>query len=213
MSAATISDFICRCDLCDKYSTSDPTLLRHHIRHVHVLNGPFRCGVCSKDIFGGRRAFHRHLQLHAIDQRDFQCDYCSKEFVSADRLSSHIRSVHMERSFACDQCPKIFATKFSLSRHASAVHKCRAGAEDCKLYTCGRCHYSTPYMSNLTAHVRRIHKISGYTAGRTARKVIATSGVSHRRTMAEKAHEETQTFLASLSKRRGEKVTITGKKL
>ena len=51
------SSLICRCDLCDKYSTSDPNLLRHHIRHAHVFNGPFRCGVCSKDIFGGRRVF------------------------------------------------------------------------------------------------------------------------------------------------------------
>ena len=68
-------------------------------------------------------------------------------------------------------------------------------------------------MSNLTAHVRRVHKIPGYTAGRTARTVIATSGVSHRRTMVKKAQEETRIFLASLSERRGKKVTIEGKAL
>ena len=65
-------------------------------------------------------------------------------------------------------------------------------------------------MSNLTAHVRRVHKIPGYTAGRTARTVIATSGVSHRRKMVEKAEEETKIFLASLSERRGKTVTIEG---
>ena len=204
-----------RCDLCDKYSTSDPNLLRHHIRHAHVFNGPFRCGVCSKDIFGGRRVFQRHLQLHAKDHRDFQCDYCSKEFVSGDRLSAHIQSVHMERSFACKTCPKIFATKFGLARHTRAIHGCHQAAASTekaayKLYSCERCTYSTPYMSNLTSHVRRVHKVLGYTAGRTARKVIALSGASHRCIMAEKAKVETQIYLASLSSRRGKKVTIEG---
>ena len=100
----------------------------------------------------------------------------------------------------------------SRSRAIHGYHKAAASTEGagCKLYSCERCTYSTPYMHNMTTHVRRVHKVLGYTAGRTARKVIALSGASHRCTMAEKAKVETQIYLASLSSRRGKKVTIEG---
>ena len=215
------------CDLCS-YTTRLPSRLRHHIRHAHVDNGPFQCGVCSKEIFGGRRVFQRHLQLHARDHRDHVCDYCSKEFVSADRLGAHVRGVHMARTHQCDKCPKLFGTKFGLRRHVAAVHE--AAALDKKAYECKkystvnsfllhesslnciftRCDYSTSFLSNLTAHVRRVHKIEGFTAGRTTRKILGASRQSHRKAMLEKAEAETAAYLAELSARRGTKVTIAG---
>jgi hypothetical protein len=65
-------------------------------------------------------------------------------------------------------------------------------------------------MSNLSSHVRRVHKIAGFTAGRAPRKILGSTGESHRKLMAERAQAETEMYLEELSKRRGKKVTVQG---
>ena len=52
-----------------------------------------------------------------------------------------------------------------------------------KPYKCDECKYESSFMSNLTAHKRRIHKKSDYTAGKAlkgARKMLGESESGHR---------------------------------
>ena len=164
-----------KCDLC-AYKARKPEDLRHHLRHAHVNNGPFKCRICEKEIFGGRKVFKEHLMLHAGD-RAHMCQFCDKRFISEGRVKAHINNVHLaQNEFKCNICSKGFQTKYALQRH-EMLHKSE------KPYKCDECQYSSSFMSNLTAHKRRIHKRDNYTAGKAlkeARKVLGGSESDHR---------------------------------
>lgn len=119
-------------------------------------------------------------------------------------MTLQIQSVHLGLTHRCVVCSKEFSSKSVLARHERAAHSEEA-------LSCARCTYTTPYVANLTAHMRRVHGQEGFSAGRAIRgprKALAKSAATHMKAMDKLTKEETERYLKTLSEKRGCEVTI-----
>ena len=144
-----------------KYSTHGRQLLRAHLRQ-HRESEALQCPVCSKTLTGGPKAFRHHMKLHAGD-RAFPCPQCDKSFVSQSRLTYHRSTVHDPPKFQCDQCSKLFRSKVNFTRHL-LVHS------NARPHVCHICQAAFRTPGHLTSHVQTVHRITEFTAGKTAKE-------------------------------------------
>ena len=144
-----------------RYATHGRQLLRAHLRQ-HRESGALQCPVCSKTLTGGPKAFRHHMKLHAGD-RAFPCPQCDKSFVSQSRLTYHRSTVHDPPKFQCDQCSKLFRSKVNFSRHL-LVHS------NARPHVCHICQAAFRTPGHLTSHVQTVHRLSEFTAGKTAKE-------------------------------------------
>ena len=148
------------------YSTSSKQLMRAH-RLSHANNSVIKCPVCDKEYLGGAKAFKNHMKLHTGD-KNYICHICDKSFVSQSRLTYHKANVHEPPKYQCDNCSKMFRSKVSFERHI-LVHSSDPVAS--RPFQCEFCDYKARTSGNLTSHVKSIHNINNFTAGKKFKEI------------------------------------------
>lgn len=155
----------CEEEDCD-YTTTSKQLMRAH-KVSHTNNSVIKCPVCDKEYLGGAKAFKNHMKLHT-GEKNYICQLCDKSFVSQSRLTYHKSNVHEPPKFQCDNCSKMFRSKVSFERHI-LVHS--SDPVISRPFHCEYCDYKARTSGNLTSHVKSIHNIDNFTAGRRVKEL------------------------------------------
>lgn len=101
--------------------------------------------------------------------------------MSQSRLTYHKANVHDPPKYQCDNCSKMFRSKVSFERHI-LVHSNDPNTS--RPFQCEFCEYKARTSGNLTSHVKSIHLITDFTAGKkekeqkkekVSRKVLSLS--------------------------------------
>ena len=83
--------------------------------------------------------------------------------MSQSRLTYHKANVHEPPKYQCDNCSKMFRSKVSFERHI-LVHSNDPNTS--RPFQCEFCDYKARTSGNLTSHVKSIHLITDFTAGK-----------------------------------------------
>ncbi|VVC28713.1 Hypothetical protein CINCED_3A011968 [Cinara cedri] len=115
---------------------------------------PNACGRTYKALHGVRQ----HLRYECGVKPKFSCSVCTKCFAYKNVLKIHMASVHNVSSlrYGCpnSHCSRSYKNKGSLSFHLK--YECGKPPE----YQCPICRKSFHQKSNLTKHLRLVHKLS-----------------------------------------------------
>ncbi len=88
----------------------------------------------------------------ALPCKKYTCSQCAHSYNEIHYLNRHIRTAHSNhRPFSCDQCQKSFKQKHHMIEHVK-----RHGAD---MYFCQICHKGLKRTSELTRHLRDVHRI------------------------------------------------------
>ena len=87
--------------------------------------------------------------------------------MSQSRLTYHKANVHEPPKYQCDNCSKMFRSKVSFERHI-LVHSNDPNTS--RPFQCEFCEYKARTSGNLTSHVKSIHLITDFTAGKKGKE-------------------------------------------
>ena len=143
--------------------------LTSHKRKIHIgVKSDYRyhvCEICNfkfKDI----RSLRKHIKDHHEEvghnsdkvehAKMHECSICMKTFEKRNKLSDHVRMVHMkgQEYIQCDICGKT-TTKIEMKYHQGRVHSTE------KPYKCDMCDYAGAFKALLSQHMRNKHALKG----------------------------------------------------
>ncbi|XP_063074101.1 zinc finger protein 709-like [Engraulis encrasicolus] len=136
---ATVTDLVC------------------HIRSLCVEERRYNCPGCSKTFStAGNLNMHQRLSCPGLQkpvEPGHLCHLCGKVYLSASRLRSHIKAVHVSiPPFTCNQCSRGFKTFDVLQNHL----KTHLDDKERQHYACSYCDKEFVSKGTLVRH-HRIH--------------------------------------------------------
>lgn len=117
-----------------------------------VSNKEIQCIEC--DVYFTRKAQLYTHNTRRHKPRKYACPTCQKLYVTRYELNRHVKTLHNttgDRPFECDICHKTFKLKYIADEHKKRVH-------GPKLHHCSICVTSFSLNSDLTKHIRNMHK-------------------------------------------------------
>ena len=141
-----VGKFICH--LCG--AVMAPSSQYYHLRSVHKMGTEeYKCEVCGKvDLCKYKHL--NHLKTHS-NERPFVCPHCGKMYKSKHGLNICVRRCSGLGLFECSTCSRKFTAKARLIFH-ERLH------QGIRPYECPVCHLTYVRRTNLTDHVKRVHK-------------------------------------------------------
>ena len=119
---------------------------------THSSEMLFQCELCPKS-FRLKKHLKSHKKSHSDFANGFKCNICLKVFSSnRTSLSSHMNEAHNTvRFYKCEFCNFSSPRNSTVKIHQGAFH------ENVK-FSCPRCSKIFSYQSDLTKHMKNIHK-------------------------------------------------------
>ena len=137
------------CNVCGYHAATQYALKAHKSEQNHVLEtkASFKCEKCNAT-FVRHGSFKMHMKWKHGDGP--MCEFCSKRFCSEQKLSNHVRIVHItENQLSCEHCGRLFRSKKMLMKHILTHTGIRP-------YKCDVCHKRYTSANYLKEH-RRLH--------------------------------------------------------
>lgn len=142
-----------KCSRCAAIFVTNSSKIKH-LKQVHGVRPSKRsiCNICNKTF-----KYMYILDEHKILEHGFKrpavstCGECGKTFMTALKLKTHVRSVHIkERKYPCRKCGMRFFTTCDQKRH-ERTH------EDVRSFSCSYCDAKFKSKDSWRRHLKRQH--------------------------------------------------------
>ncbi|XP_055918231.1 transcription factor grauzone-like [Eupeodes corollae] len=138
------------CEICSKVFKSRVFFEKHQLEHMGQSLPKIQCQIC-KTWMKNEHTMRAHRRLHEDEGTVHECDVCGKTGPSRNSILKHKRYVHLsERTFKCTTCPKAFKRAVSLKEHMT-LHTGEI------LYKCTFCTKTFNSGANMFAHKKKMH--------------------------------------------------------
>ncbi|XP_055838034.1 transcription factor grauzone-like [Episyrphus balteatus] len=138
------------CEICSKVFKSRVFFEKHQLEHMGQSLPKIQCQIC-KTWMKNEHTMRAHRRLHEDEGTVHECDICGKTGPSRNSILKHKRYVHLsERTFKCTSCPKAFKRAVSLKEHMT-LHTGEV------LYKCTFCTKTFNSGANMFAHKKKMH--------------------------------------------------------
>ncbi|CAL8129169.1 unnamed protein product [Orchesella dallaii] len=169
------------CTMCPK-TFATKNYLKIHVSRAHFKLRPYPCEICGKRYFS-KEGLNVHMESH-LHEKPHKCQQCGKRYSHDSGLRGHLKRVHSNvGKVKCLECQRSFLDPNALKWHHLQIHTDPSerplGCLFCtkrlcfkqhweshvrthikeKPYFCEFCPSSFACSSNLTIHVKRMHKL------------------------------------------------------
>ena len=117
------------CNSCNK-GYSSPSSLFSHTKYIHE-EITHTCNICQFQT-SQKSILKNHIKSVHLKEKDFPCKICDYRATQSGNLSRHVKNVHEKSdNIMCDKC-KNYIQKISLKKHLKQQHDDEATLFNCK---------------------------------------------------------------------------------